>query len=813
MAFACLVSSGISVAQQPQKFSSVNPALFLYASDDVYVCQPDKYDKGRNIISPNPKTYPWEAKLENGMPNVLRDNDGNLSLYLSCFLVHSDVPFSKVGAFVYTNNSSNLTQWTRPEAGLYWYNSHGKSVDEKISPTPCGGCQASNIVAVDIESLGIFDDTDVGIEKPIKLVYLPQREKENRLIAGYEMRRDFTSSGVLSGFADMKADRVRTQHEYLFRFINADTHMNYLKQGGKYYVVSRINAKRSSLLPGEKLPFPSPDPRMRYRRETVTELGGRLESGNYDIDVALDMSTRQWEPYSMQPFRLDGFEDDIWWGLVTAFGTRADEKVANRQRTELAFSNNALDWYYVKPGSPFIDNGEDPHSDDHGCINVAKPIRAGRYSANPDDLLYFYAASRQLHVSERNSGISLAVGRFGKWAGLSANGGVKTFYSADAKSKALVTFSLYAALGLEASYAPQILADVTQDPRGRQTSQLDSYVNVSLYSYDPTKEHGLGMPLAGAMGSSVKGTSKPSDQYESVGVVDGVNMCDKNLLFKFLKDYSDKNPTRVISVKDDMTNIPVVMSAKVKNATFYGFMMEMGRQTGKIIKTEKASATRAEHYWAYSPAEPRNPCKTISFAGMLRRPNMFVPTGALRGTVAVSSTPQASAGVQTLVRFHGDDANNICLSYEADGAFSYRIMMHGQEFARVAISPPKGQTFAGKETVVTVEALKTSARKYGKVLEEDVVTLRVSCPSISFEAVEQQAILWQWKHQQGHVTPSDSANARAFAYVGFSGFVPEMDKISIGASDEKCAQRFLGTISHVEVADVLPKGNSDFWDR
>lgn len=145
------------------------------------------------------------------------------------FLVHSNIPYSKVGAFVYTNNTTNVNSWTRPDAGLYWYNPAGKTVDDKISPVAGVGFQSSNIVAVDIESVGIYDDYEVT-NKPIKLIYLPQRESENQRLAGYEMERNFNANGVLSDFAKLKNDRKSQEKIFTFRFINGDTHMNYLKQ-------------------------------------------------------------------------------------------------------------------------------------------------------------------------------------------------------------------------------------------------------------------------------------------------------------------------------------------------------------------------------------------------------------------------------------------------------------------------------------------------------------------------------------------------------------------------------------------------------
>lgn len=120
-------------AQSEQKYSAVNPALFLYTTDDVYIKPLTKYNNGSNIIRPNPASYPWETYLENGMPNIIRDPSGNLSIYISSWVAYSATPPSKMGVMVYTNNTNDVNAWQRPDAGLYWYNPAGKTGDDKIS--------------------------------------------------------------------------------------------------------------------------------------------------------------------------------------------------------------------------------------------------------------------------------------------------------------------------------------------------------------------------------------------------------------------------------------------------------------------------------------------------------------------------------------------------------------------------------------------------------------------------------------------------------------------------------------------------------
>ena len=805
-----------AMAQSFQRFSSVNPALFMYKTEDVRIVPPTKYNSGKNIIPPLPSQYPWEAKMENGMPNPIVDDNGNLSIYMSSFLVFSQVPFSKVGAFVYTNNSNDITKWNRPDAGLYWYNPNGSTADEKISSTYHDGYQATNIVAIDIESVGLFID-DKHVTNPVKLVYLPQREELNKLIAGYEMKWNFTNNGVLSGFSQMKNDRLSKQIKYSFDFINGDTHMSYMKVKDQYYLLSRINAKRSTLFPGETLPFPSPDPRMRYRRETVTSLGNNLQSGHYGYDVALDMSDRHWEPYSVQAFRLDGFESDIWYGIVTAFGTRADETVANRQRTELAITNNGIDWHYLKPGTPFLDNGINPESDDHGCINMGRPVLAGKYSSNPNDMLYFYAASKQLHLPNRNSGLSLAIGKYGKWAGLQSSSLEKQFVSPvlpNGEKKVTATFSLYEALRHEAVYAPSILADITEDPRGKSLSELNSYVMASIFSYDIDETGAADFSLlAGSMGSSKKRTQTVSDDYESVGIVDNKDLHSKNLLFDYLRKRSKKNPGKILSIKNDMQTIPIIMDVRLKNATFYGLSFKQGvGSESNIICTDDINKYRGNRYWNYTPPSPTMPCHTEFFNSNEHTPNEFVPVSAPKGTIAVKFTPTtATSRWQTIVRLHGDYDNNIGIYYMPDGALFYQVMTHGSEFASMKIYPPQGTSFLGKELVLTIEALKADERKYGAETREDATVFRVKCPSLQFEKIVEQDILWKWKRDSP--TEEDRANARCFAYAQFAAFISSMSKISIGAADEDCNLRFYGNIHKVEIAEKLPKTvDNDFWE-
>lgn len=808
----------IVYSQNEQKYSAVNSALFLYKIEDVYIKPVVKYDNGKNIIKPSPAEYPWEARLENGMPNVIRDENGNLSIYISSFISFAAKPPSKVGAIVYTNNTNNVKNWQRPDAGLYWYNPSGTTADEKISSIFHTGYQSTNIVAVDIESLGIYDDYETT-NKPFKLIYLPQRESGNKVIAGYEMDRIFTDKGILQGFSAMKNDRMTNQKKFTFKFINGDTHMNYFRQNGKYYFVSRLNAKRSSLQAGETLPL-KPDNRKRYRRETVTEIGPQLISKNVGFNIALDMSTLQWEPYSMQPFRLPGFEKDIWWGLVTMFGTEGDTQVQHKQRTELAISNDGINWRYLKPGVPFLDNGTDPQSDDYGCINIAKPVLNTRFSPNPLDVYYFYAASNIRHVAGRNPGISLAIGKYGKVAGLKAESDEKVFYSMEPTSSPISIdnmpkFSMHNAFREGGDFFPYILSDVTDDPRGKTLAQLESYATVLMYSFVPSEEHGKGMYLGGSFGSSVRGTRTVSDNYESVGAIieNGLDGNSKQALLAYLKNYSDLHPQEIVSIKD-FPEIPLVLEAQVKNAVLYGIKFNKSAQADNAsVNLTDPSGYQGANLWDYKPATPSSPCHTEDFSNQSRLPNQKLPIEKETGSFALRVTPVSGSSVQTVMKMYGNDTNNMGIYYNSSGDFQYVLNKDGLPFASMSISPPSGKTFANKEVTITLEAVKNDNRKYGKTMKEESAVFRVSCPAINFEKVVQQDILWNWKHPVGSITAADSANARAFAYLGFSAFIAGMDKISIGGKNSACGDPFNGSIYQVEVAEKLPSGSGDFWNN
>lgn len=801
---------------QDRHFSAVNPALFLYTTEDVFINPPQKYNNGTHLLSPDPERFPWEERLENGMPNVLVDDKGNVSVYFSSFIVFSPTPPSKVGVMAFTNTTSDLTSWTRPNAGLYWYNAAGGTADEKISATYKSGYQNTNLVAVDIESLGIYDDGSSS--KPIKLLYMPQREFLYKYLGAYEVDRNFTSEGILSGFTELKNDRLQKQKVFTFRNINADTHMNWMKHNGKFFFTSRVNSRRSALKPDEIPPF-TLDPRKRFRRSTITEVGDQIVSKTVDFDVVLDYSTKQWEPYGMQPFRLPGFEKDVWLGLVTMYGVEGYSSIEKKQRTELAISNNGKDWHYLKPGTPFLDNGTDTQADDFGCINIATPVYNTKFHTgrNSNDPFFFYASSRIKHEEGRNPGISLATAKYGKLAGLKSSS-EKMFYSMTPLNDLGLTvsdmpqFSIKNAFAIDGEFYPYILGDITDDPTGKNLAELNSYVGVRIFTYNPGNTNGLGYCLGGTLGSSKPGTHTISDDYMAIEfTTEGVDGISKEGILRYLKVLSDLEPTEIISFKD-FQDIPIVFETRVKNATFYGVKFMKAKDETVSIDVDKANEFKSTGVWNFKPSVPiLAECHIEDFSGLERIPNQVLPTQMESGSMAIKVNPKNASYDQTIFKMFGDNENYISMDYLTNGSFRYRLVKEGMDYLNMQIAPPSEKAFQGKDVVVTVEAVKQGDRKYDKTYDEETTIVRVNCQSLNFEKVLAQEIIWNFRRDIP--TAVDSCYARGYAYLPFSAFVGNMNKIVIGGSSESCENKFIGSVYQLEVAEKLPSGNSDFWNN
>ena len=750
------------------------------------------------------------------MPNIVVDENGNTSIYISSFISYSSTGGSKVGAMVYVNQTPNLTGWIRPNANLYWYKASGRTPDEKFVDTQVPGSIPTNIVGIDIESVGLFEEKLNG-ETVLNWVYLPQRQSKGDLLASYKMSKTFTDKGVLQGFSQMKQDRVSKQSLFHFRYLNGGTQLKMYKHDGKYYVNARLNTKRSELRPGEQLPFRPSDPRKRFRRELVSEIGPQVKTTNLEYEVALDMSDIFWEPYSLQSFRLPGFESDIHWGIVTMYGTDNIPNVEMKQRTELAFSVDGKHWKYLKPGEPFLDNGTDPNSDDFGCINMGKPTMGTKFFSDPNKLLYFYASSNHRHVITRQTGISLATGDFAKLAGLKSQQ-PKSFMSVNPKSSIIdvsdmVTLYPGKVFELGKTHYPYVLADITQDPSGKKVTELDSYVEVCLYAYDPSVATGKGKKLIGVLGSSIKGTKTPSSNYECVGeITDGKDMTDKERILEYIRDYSQKHPAEIVNF-NTMAAIPILFESTVKNATFYGIEFKNSSETNDMaVDFTNPSKLSTPNLWEYHPAVlVPGACQSFDFSNSEYLPNINTPVDLRRGAFAIKVNPAVSTTDQVILKMSGDDYNNLSVSYLKNGSLQFLIMKDSIPYNKLEIAPPSGKTFVGKSVLITIEGQPQRFRKYLTGFKEDAAVMRVKVDQLGFEKVINEPLLWNWNHNPGEITSGDSTVARTAGYVPFTSFVAGMTTINVGGNSSFCDKNFKGTIEQIEVSNGLPTGVSDFW--
>lgn len=87
----------------------------------------------------------------------------------------------------------------------------------------------------------------------------------------------------------------------------------------------------------------------------------------------------------------------VYIGLVGLFDT-----VADRQRVELAWSPDTINWHWICQGQPFIANSRHVGDYDWGCIFASPPI------FKPNETLIYYGASDNRFFGWRNSFLCLA---------------------------------------------------------------------------------------------------------------------------------------------------------------------------------------------------------------------------------------------------------------------------------------------------------------------------------------------------------------------------------------------------------------------
>lgn len=365
------------------------------------------------------------------------------------------------------------------------------------------------------------------------------------------------------------------------------------------------------------------------------------------------------------------------------------------------------------------------------------------------------------------------------------------------------------AFSIGSKFYPQILADITDDPRTSPIKDLKSYVMSKIYSYNPNTEHGLGMFLGGTMGSSVHGTHDISDQFEATSAFEeGMDGMSKENILNYMRLLSAFQPTQIISFKE--TFIPIVLETTIKNATLFSIKFASAKDGSVAIDFDKAGVYKPQTLWTFKPTTPiLSDIYVKSFQNEKWFPNKIIPTKMEEGSIALKINPTKFQEQQTILIMPNDEHNYISINLTKDGVLQYTLKKEGDDYLVLQTSPPEGKDFYGKDVFMTIEVVKNKQRKYDKKYTEEVTIMRTSCPELGFEKIERQPIIWNFRRDTP--TSVDSSYARGYAYLPFSAFVGGIDKIIIGGSDEAGKDKFKGAIYQIEIADHLPSGTSDFW--
>jgi hypothetical protein len=102
----------------------------------------------------------------------------------------------------------------------------------------------------------------------------------------------------------------------------------------------------------------------------------------------------------------------LYLGLIGVFDVAAD-----RQRVELAWSPDTVQWHRIQPGSPIIPNSPRQGDYDWGCIFATRPI------VKEGEIQIYYAGCNGKFFDWRDGSLCLATLPKDRWAGYSNDEG------------------------------------------------------------------------------------------------------------------------------------------------------------------------------------------------------------------------------------------------------------------------------------------------------------------------------------------------------------------------------------------------------
>jgi len=281
--------------------------------------------------------------------------------------------------------------WTRPDCGEFYYR------------TQSGEIIGTNIVYVGNHGNGVEINEHPDTSEPKYLMAGRAYEVSPESYAGTEPV-GVAISWSEDGIHWEAPVTIKCSYECAddIHYVRADTHnqLKYSPELGRYVVITRGYAEYNhSARQVVYLEATDSLTSIRQMAEVKAAAGENYweATSEYwtDAEVTLDQNVDLGaQPYSMPAIHVS---KGYYIGVVSVADFTDDEEgVWNQVHTELTWSPDGKNWYYMDKGTPFICNAEAfeyKRGNDYGMIYCAAPIEVG------DKVQIYYAAVPELHYT------------------------------------------------------------------------------------------------------------------------------------------------------------------------------------------------------------------------------------------------------------------------------------------------------------------------------------------------------------------------------------------------------------------------------
>ncbi|TNJ63227.1 hypothetical protein FE784_26540 [Paenibacillus hemerocallicola] len=320
---------------------------------------------------------PWEARYDNGYPNVFYDAE--YGLYRCYYTLFSKDDVSANTPPEARRGSQYVPKPGRETSLAYAYSKDGTEwVKPSLGTVQFAGDSDNNLIMRNAHGASVFRDereTDPG--KRYKMML--RLDDEPRLLAA-----SFSADGIHW--------REPIPWEPKERLIKADTHNFAFRDGhsGKYILISRHwNQGVRVVVRSESDDF------IHWSKPAEVYRG----IGSDD------------QIYSMPIFRYG----NLYIGLAAIYRD-GDRELAHWDKVdcELTYSGDTITWNRICPGTPFIPRGAGEYPDgdcDSGCIYPSVPV------FHPDRIDLYYMGGNGQHTNFRETGLCVASIGLDRFAG------------------------------------------------------------------------------------------------------------------------------------------------------------------------------------------------------------------------------------------------------------------------------------------------------------------------------------------------------------------------------------------------------------